>query len=114
LIAIIRHAAFIPARGMALFPFILVKYPQDLTNARLIRHEYIHIWQQIELLIIPFYLLYLLNYFWNRIKGLGHHEAYLNIYFEKEAFMNDDDEEYLLKRRLWSSFKYIHKKSSLY
>jgi hypothetical protein len=112
--AIIRHASFIPARGMALFPFILVKYPQDLTNARLIRHEYIHIWQQIELLIIPFYVLYLLNYLWNRAKGYGHDQAYFSICFEREAFMHDDDEGYLKKRRLWSFTKYIHKKSSLF
>jgi hypothetical protein len=110
--AIIRHASFIPARGMALFPFILVKYPQDLTDARLIRHEYIHIWQQIELLVIPFYALYLLNYLWNRARGQGHHQAYFNICFEKEAFSNDGDERYLRKRRMWAFLKYINKKSS--
>jgi hypothetical protein len=113
LVAIIRHLSLIPARGMALFPFILVKYPQDLTNARLIRHEYIHIWQQVELFIIPFYMLYLLNYLWNRLKGQKHEQAYFNICFEKEAFMNDHDESYLQKRRLWSFMKYITKKSSL-
>jgi hypothetical protein len=114
LIAILKQASFIPARGMALFPFILVKYPQDLRDARLIRHEYIHIWQQIELLIIPFYILYLLNYLWNRVKGQGHHQAYLNICFEKEAFMNDDNEQYLKNRRLWAFMKYTGKKSSLF
>jgi hypothetical protein len=112
LIAIIRHASFIPARGMALFPFILVKHPQDLADARLIRHEYIHIWQQIELFIVPFYVLYLLNYLWNRIKGQQHEQAYYNICFEKEAFLNDHNENYLRERQLWSFRKYIMKKSS--
>ena len=114
MVAIIRHASFIPARGMALFPFILVKHAQDVTDSRLIRHEYIHIWQQLELLIIPFYILYLLNYIWNRLKGQDHHQAYLNICFEKEAFINDGDEYYLKKRRFWGFLKYINNKSSLY
>lgn len=112
MIAIIRHASFIPAKGMALFPFILVKYPQDLTNARLIRHEYIHIWQQVELFIVPFYILYLLNYLWNRLKGQNHDEAYFNICFEKEAYMNDHNESYLQERRFWGFMRYLIKKSS--
>ncbi|QHT69605.1 hypothetical protein GXP67_24630 [Rhodocytophaga rosea] len=99
----IRHLSFIPARGMALFPFILVKYHKDLTDERLIRHEKIHIRQQVELLVIPFYFFYLINYLWNRLRGQSHLNAYLNICFEREAYTHDDD-AYYLKYRKWGAF----------
>src|SRR4028118_1616984 len=103
----IRHLSFIPARGMALFPFILIKYREDMKNKRLIRHELIHIKQQLELLVLPFYFLYLLNYVWNRLKGRGHNSAYLNICFEREAYDNDANENYLNIRKWGSFIKYL-------
>lgn len=103
MVSFIIHSSRIPARGMALFPFILVKYREDLTDPQLIRHERIHIRQQAELLILPFYVLYLLNYVWNRLKGESHAQAYFNICFEREAYRNESDATYLQGRR-WGSF----------
>jgi hypothetical protein len=104
---LIVHVPFLPARGMALFPFILIKYPDDRTDERLLRHERIHLRQQLELLIIPFYLWYLLEYLWHRFRGLGHFSAYMRISFEQEAYQHDWDTQYL-RRRKWGSFlKYV-------
>jgi hypothetical protein len=103
---IIRYFAALPARGMALFPFILIKNRRDLTNARLLNHERIHIRQQLELLVIPFYVWYLINYAWNRLKGQDHFTAYWNICFEREAFANENDFGYLKRRRLWAFLRY--------
>jgi hypothetical protein len=105
----IIQASFIPARGMALCPFILIKHNEDLGDIQLIRHEKIHIRQQIELLIIPFYIWYFLEYLVLRLKGHGHYSAYLNICFEKEAFANDHDVFYLQKRKWGSFLKYLLK-----
>jgi hypothetical protein len=58
-------------------------------------HEFIHFRQQIELLIIPFYILYLLNYLINLIRYHKHTEAYRNILFEREAYENDSNLSYL-------------------
>lgn len=93
--------------GMALFPFILVKHKEYKHDAILIRHETIHLRQEIELLIIPFYILYLLNYLINLLKYRNHDKAYFNIAFEREAYRHEGDPKYLSKRALWSWIKYI-------
>ena len=87
---------------MALFPFILVRTKELKQDKILINHETIHIWQQIELLVLPFYMLYLLNYLYNRIKYKGHYQAYINIVFEKEAYKNESHLDYLKDRRWFS------------
>jgi len=92
---------------MALFPFILTRYKRLPYNSRLVLHERIHIRQQIELLIIPFYLVYLINYLVNFLQYRNHRQAYLNIVFEKEAYANDHNEVYLQKRPLWAFINYF-------
>lgn len=98
---------FIPATGMAIFPFILVKRPEIKQHARIINHEYIHLRQQLELFILPFYILYLSHYFINLVRYKNHHQAYLNIVFEREAYQKDFDLNYLNKRKLWSWVRFI-------
>jgi hypothetical protein len=92
---------------MALFPFILIKRRQDFFNDQLVRHEQIHIRQQLELLILPFYLLYLIHYLVNFCIYFNHDKAYRNIVFEKEAYQNDQNVMYLSNRRAWSFLKYF-------
>ena len=93
--------------GIALFPFIIINSGLSLERQRvLINHERIHIRQQIELLIIPFYVFYLLNYLINRVKYNSHDLAYRNIIFEKEAFKQESNFEYLSSRKLWQFLKY--------
>ncbi len=103
----ILHVPFLPARGMALFPFILVRDPNDRTDKELLHHERIHLRQQLELLVLPFYIWYLMEYIWYRFKGLRHYSAYMRISFEREAYANEHDLLYL-KRRRWGGFlKYL-------
>lgn len=68
----------------------------------------IHWPQQMELLIIPFYIFYLLEWL-IKIPFYGK-KAYQNISFEREAYHFDDDLDYKNKRRPYASFKYIFKK----
>ena len=103
-IIIVRH---LPASGMALFPFILLNHQKLKADARIMNHEKIHLRQQLELLIFPFYILYLINYLFNRFKYKNHHEAYLNIVFEKEAYLMDYDLNYLTKRKFWNWVRYL-------
>jgi hypothetical protein len=93
--------------GMAIFPFILVQNKQLKHDEVLLRHETIHIWQQIELLVVPFYLLYLFNYVINRIKYKNHNQAYLNIIFEREAYTCESDAGYLKGRKFAAWLKFI-------
>jgi hypothetical protein len=104
---LIVYAPFIHYYGMALFPFILIKYRHLRYNEYLINHEKIHLQQQLEMLILPFYLLYGLNYLLNRFKYRSHDAAYRNICFEREAYQNEDDLEYLQKRSLWRFWRYF-------
>lgn len=97
--------------GMALFPFILVKLEKSRFDEVMIRHEIIHLRQQLELLIIPFYFFYLLNYLHNRLIYKDHHEAYMNIVFEREAYANDGLPDYLKRRKLFSWRKYFKNKN---
>ncbi|RZK84416.1 MAG: hypothetical protein EOO98_16755, partial [Pedobacter sp.] len=55
----------LPAAGMAVFPFILLKSERFKSDTEIINHEKIHLRQQLELLILPFYILYLINYLFN-------------------------------------------------
>ena len=96
----------LPANGMALFPFILVKLKKSKFDEVMIRHEKIHLRQQIELLVVPFYFFYLINYLYNRLIYKDHFEAYMNIIFEREAYANDIFSDYLKRRKLFSWIKY--------
>lgn len=95
----------LPAAAMAIYPFILIKKADYKNDKVLINHEKIHHRQQLELLIIPFYIFYLLNYLFNLLKYKSHYKAYLNIVFEKEAFSHEHDFSYLNTRRMFEWFK---------
>ncbi|WP_457126502.1 hypothetical protein [Mucilaginibacter sp. HD30] len=87
---------------MALYPFILVKRKELKKDKVLIRHEQIHLQQQKELLILPFYLMYLLCYCYNLIRLRNHHKAYMQIPFEREAYRHEKEPDYLNKRKFWA------------
>lgn len=98
---IILMTRFLPYAGMSLFPFILLRKKDAPHGERLLNHERIHLRQQLELLILPFYIWYLLDYLIQRIRGRKHDEAYRSIIFEKEAYTYENDPGYLQRRRFW-------------
>jgi hypothetical protein len=85
----------LPAAGMAIFPFILLKTLSLKKDKEIINHEKIHLRQQLELLIFPFYVLYLLNYLINLIRYKNHDLAYRKIIFEQEAYDHENNLQYL-------------------
>ena len=99
------HLASLRPDGMALFPFILVRQPNP--GPVLLNHERIHLRQQAELGIIPFYVWYGLEYLIRRFQYRDHYEAYRNISFEREAFAHDENLSYLRKRPFWGFWNYI-------
>jgi hypothetical protein len=96
------RAPFLSVSGMALFPFILVKKPALKYDPVFVNHELIHLRQQLELLILPFYIFYLFNYFINLLIYRNHYTAYLNIVFEREAYAMDKNVTYLKSRKFWA------------
>lgn len=72
-------------------------------------HETIH-WQQYkETLIIGFLLLYLAFWAWGLMKYRDGKVAYAMIPFEREAYGNDEDFEYLKNRKHYAWLDYIWK-----
>lgn len=94
--------------GIALFPFIILNSKLSLERQEtLINHEKIHLRQQLELLVLPFYILYLANYLINLFIYKNHQKAYRNIIFEKEAFENEKRNDYLKSRKIWAFIYFI-------
>jgi hypothetical protein len=100
----IIHIRRLHVRGMALYPFILFRNSQLSSDKVIMNHELIHHRQQIELLIVPFYVFYVLHYLLNRMKYPDHDTAYRNIVFEREAYAHDAEPDYL-KKRMWFAFR---------
>lgn len=96
---------FNKAVGLTLFPFII--YKPSKNDHVLISHERIHIQQQIELLILPFYILYLLEYILRLICYFNFKKAYEKISFEQEAYQNESNLFYYKERKRYSWLKYF-------
>lgn len=98
---------FLKVSGLTLYPFIILSKPELKADVVTIRHERIHIRQAEELLVIPFYILYLFNYLINLIIYRNHNKAYMNICFEREAYRFEHDANYLPQRRFWSWIQFV-------
>lgn len=94
-------------RGMALFPFVFLKHSSDKENPLFVNHERIHLRQQLELLVIPFFIWYFLEFLMRLIQYGKMDLAYRNISFEREAYANEINIGYLRKRNFWNFLKYI-------
>lgn len=85
--------------GLAFYPFIFIAPGVKITD-KLLNHERIHLKQQKELLVLPFYIWYLIA-----LKRKG----YYNISFEKEAYSNENNLNYLKERKIFGFSKYLKK-----
>ena len=74
----------------------------------MINHESIHTKQMKEMLYIPFYLWYGVEWLVKLFK-YGK-DSYYNISFEREAYANQYDLKYLSNRKPYSWWKYLIKK----
>jgi len=93
--------------GITLYPFVFVTHEKYLHDPYLINHERIHLAQQRELLVLPFYIWYLLALLINYCKYRNWYTAYRYILFEREAYNNDSNLNYL-KTRKW--YAYLRKR----
>ena len=93
--------------AITIFPFIILRKSASRQDRVLINHEKIHLRQQLELLIIFFYLWYVIEYYFWYFRLRDSFLAYKYISFEREAFAMEDDPDYLKSRKLWSFWKYV-------
>ena len=89
--------------AITIWPFVFIR---DEGNKITINHESIHIKQQEELWVLPFYVLYLFEWLKNLANDMNGRDAYFNISFEKEAYGNQKDFTYLEKRDRMAWKKY--------
>lgn len=94
--------------GITIYPFIFLNTKELKFSNRLINHEKIHLRQQLELLVIPFYLWYMFEFLLRFIQYKNWHSAYRNISFEREAYGNEHDFKYLKNRTFWGFVKYLY------
>ena len=94
--------------GLTVFPFVFIKYAFDSENKVLLNHEKIHIRQQLELLVLPFFLWYFIEYAVRLLQYKNTSLAYRNISFEREAYANEADLNYLNTRRFFRFWNYLN------
>jgi len=93
--------------GLTLWPFIIVKERVYKEDSVLINHEKIHLKQQQELLILPFYVWYVGEWVLRTLLYWNSYRAYQNISFEREAYAYEKDLGYPERRSSYSFLNFI-------
>lgn len=107
MILVFKHFFYRNYVGLSLWPFIIVKEGALKRDKVLINHERIHLKQQLELLLVGFYLWYMLEWLFRTVWYLSAYRAYQNISFEREAYCNEQDFDYPQKRKIFSFLNYL-------
>jgi len=94
-------------RGITFFPFVFLVNKEDKKNPAFVNHERIHIKQQLEMLVVPFFVWYSIEFLFRWIQYKNKHTAYRNISFEREAYKNEKDLCYCKQRPFWGFLKYV-------
>ena len=105
---VLVEARWLPAGAVQRPGFVYLPRPGGAWEVpeRLVQHEAIHLRQQAELLVVPFYLVYGLEYLVRRW-GQTHAQAYRALSFEREAYTHEATPGYLAGRRFWAFLKFV-------
>jgi hypothetical protein len=102
--ALLSYMSPIDIWAISIGPFV---WCRGFLTDRLRRHETIHYQQQLELLFVGQWALYILFWLWNLVLYRNGAIAYMNNPFELEAYANDNKEDYLLTRKRYSWVKHV-------
>ena len=94
-------------KGISLWPFVILQSDQLKKDEFFLNHEKIHLRQQLELLVLFFYVWYAIEFFIRYLDCRDGMLAYRNISFEREAYRRENDIGYLKKRPFWAFLKFI-------
>lgn len=94
-------------RGITFYPFVFLADKNDKLNSHFVNHERIHIRQQIEMMVLPFFIWYGIEFLFRWWQFKNRRAAYYNISFEREAYQNEKDLDYLKKRSFWTFLIYV-------
>lgn len=99
------------AKAAAFFPFIIAR-DKSVIEPWVVNHELIHFRQQMELLFAGSWILYLYEYIYARlILKSTSFETYLYQSGEQEAYLNQQNFNYLNERKPYARLKYLFNKT---
>ncbi len=98
--------------GITVFPFVFIKHRFLKENTVFLNHERIHLRQQLEMLVIPFFIWYGVEFVVRYIHYKNWILAYRNISFEREAYAKEKEVDYLSSRTLWAFFRFLNAPSN--
>ena len=93
--------------AMSFWPFIIFRHLNYHNIKEIELHERIHHHQQLELLVLPFQLFYFFNFLYMLLKYRNYKKAYYQVVFEKEAYANEHNPNYLKERKFFAWVKYL-------
>lgn len=106
--------SIIPFKGFVainLFGIVFVRKDHEFRSVahrlQMLVHEGIHTKQMQELLYLPFYVWYLLEWLVRLVMYRDMHKAYRNISFEREAYANQRKWSYIKGRKRYAFLQYI-------
>jgi len=94
-------------KGISLWPFVILQNKGLKKDEFFLNHEKIHLRQQLELLVLFFYIWYAIEFFVRYLDCRDGMLAYRNISFEREAYRREQDLNYLKKRSFWAFWKFL-------
>lgn len=107
IVIVLKYLTAFKIRGLTFWPFIFVSNSENKEDVILLNHEKIHIKQQLELLLVFFYLWYIFEFLVRYVKSRNFDKAYRSISFEKEAYENESNLNYLKKFRFLNFINYL-------
>ena len=107
MILVFKHFFYKNYVGLSLWPFIFLKNDTLKEDVYLINHERIHHEQQKELLIVPFYVLYFTEWIVRSLYYFDSYKGYQNLSFEREAYTNEKNLDYISERSTFGFIKYL-------
>lgn len=94
-------------RAITIWPFVFVAQARDVTDEQLIAHERIHLRQQIECVVLLFYVWYLAEFLIRLLQQRTRLKAYRALSMEREAYENEGNSQYLAQRKPFSFLRYL-------
>lgn len=101
----IIRSRIIPFQGFGainLFGVVFAKPWMHMSPVK-VNHEAIHSAQMRELLYVPFYIIYFLEWVWRVLTHKGN--AYMSLSFEREAYDKESDLSYLKHRKSYAMWR---------
>ncbi len=96
-------------RGITIYPFVFLANKSDRNDLVFVNHERIHIRQQLEMLVLPFFVWYAIEFIFRCIQYRNAKMADYNISFEREAYAKEKELDYLQSRSFWAFCDFLKK-----